>query len=159
MSTKLLNVPIQRQKEGYCGPQALAAVLHYYGDHISVDALARLCKTTSTEGTEPENLVGATKSRGFRAQTKLWAEIKDLESAVRRKRPPIVLWFSETEGHYSVVVGLNRREVFLADPELGAVRTFPRNVFRRLWFDFSTDGPEKHSRLYARWMMTVEPQR
>lgn len=92
-----------------------------------------------------------------RARAGRWAELRDLQAALRSSLPPIVLWFSESEGHYSVVVGLDRRQVVLADPEIGGLRRLPRNVFRRVWFDFSTSGPECGATLYARWMMVVEP--
>lgn len=90
---------------------------------------------------------------------KRWAELSDLAASVRAGLPPLVLWFSEVEGHYSVVVGLDRQNVFLADPELGRVRRLPRRVFRQVWFDFATSGPEKGAKLYARWMLVVKPER
>ena len=40
------------------------------------------------------------------------------------------------EGHYSVAVGLDDENVYLQDPEIGALRVFTRRDFMRVWFDF-----------------------
>lgn len=155
---KLLNVPVIRQTRGLCGPYALAAVLRFYGRTISLKELVRLSGATRQHGTPPEGLLRAARRLGFSARSKRWAEIGDLTQAVSRGTPPLVLWFSIDEGHYSVVVGVDRTHVDLVDPELGRTRKIPRDAFRRTWFDFSTSGPEKGARLYARWMLLVEPK-
>lgn len=156
---KRFSVRIPRQPPGLCGPYTLAAVLRFHGDRVSFARLVRLCRATRVRGTMPENLAAAARARGFRTRVKRWAELSDLATALRRGLPPMVLWFSADEGHYSIVVGLDRRFVWLADPELGRVRRMPRDVFRRVWFDFSTSGPEKTSRLYPRWMLVIEPKK
>lgn len=154
----LLRVPIEREQPGLCGPYALRAVLKFHGDRVSLAALVRLSRATRGSGTTPENLAAAARARGFRTRVRAWAELADLAAELRRRLPPIVLWFSGDEGHYSAVVGLDRRYVVLADPELGRVRKLPRDVFRRVWFDFSTSGPEKGAKLFARWMLVIEPR-
>lgn len=152
------RLPIRRERPGLCGPYTLAAVLRFHGDRVSLAELMRLCRATRARGTSPRDLAAAARARGFRTRVQEWAEMSNLAAALRRGLPPIVLWFSGDEGHYSAVVGLDRQSVSLADPELGRVRRLPRDAFRRVWFDFSTSGPEKASRLYARWMLVVEPK-
>ena len=148
---------VSRERPGLCGPFALAALLRFYGDRVSLPTLARLCRATRARGTTPDHLATAARARGFQVRTKRWADIADLARVLHRGLPPIVLWFSEDEGHYSIVVGLDPRSVALADPELGRIRRLSRQMFRRVWFDFSTSGPEKGATLYARWMLVVEP--
>lgn len=155
----LLRVPVEREQPGLCGPYALRAVLKFHGDRVSIATLTQLCRATRARGTTPERLAAAARARGFRTRVNAWADFDGLAGSLRRGLPPIVLWFSEDEGHYSAVAGLDRTSIALADPELGRVRKMPRNVFRRVWFDFSTSGPEKTSRLYARWMLVVEPKK
>ncbi len=154
----LLPVRAHIQSPGDCGPRALESVLTYFGRSVPLRTIRVLCKTTRARGTTPENLVRAARALGFHPLVIEWAELHDLADAVRKRLPPLVLWFSENEGHYSAVAGINRRFVYLADPEIGAVRRLPAETFRRVWFDFSTNGPEKRSRLYARWMMMLEPR-
>ena len=156
---KALPVRVEREQPGLCGPYALAAVLRFHGDRVPITTLAKLARATRAHGTMPEHLVAAARARGFRTRIRRWADLNNLAAALRRRLPPIVLWFSEDEGHYSVVAGLDRRFVTLADPELGGTRKIARSVFCRVWFDFSTSGPEKHSTLYARWMLVVEPRK
>jgi len=55
---------------------------------------------------------------------------------LERKIPVIVDWFSVDEGHYSAVVGINNKNIYLQDPELGKVRKLKINDFKRIWFDF-----------------------
>lgn len=155
----LFSLPLQRERPGLCGPYTLAAVLRFHGYRTSIRKLTRLCQATRAQGTAPEHLAAAARACGFRAQETSWADFRDLAAALRRGLPPIVLWFSETEGHYSVVAGLNRASIALADPQWGKVRRMSRSTFRRIWFDFSTSGPERSSRLYARWMLVVAPRR
>lgn len=158
MSLRRLEVPIAKQAPSMCGPYALAAVLRYYGDRVSVSRLIHLTKATVEDGTEPENMVAAARARGFHVFVRAWAELNDLEEALRHQQPPIVLWFSVDEGHYSVVVAVSKRFLYLADPEYGRIHRLPRDVFRRTWFDFDTSEYELHTRVYARWMMVVEPK-
>jgi len=154
---KLLSVPVRKQTAGACGPYALASVLKYLNVPVTIARLSKLTKMTRRYGTPPGNMVRAVQRLGFQVRFKEGAELKDLQNALKKKLSPIVLWFSEDEGHYSAVVGMDRWFVYLADPELGRVRKLRRAMFRRVWFDFVTSGPEKHSRLYTRWMMVVEP--
>ena len=64
----------------------------------------------------------------------------------------IVDWFSENDGHYSVVTRATRSEVTLMDPERG-YRTLPRSVFERVWFDFDDQPPE--GRLRRRTLIEI----
>ena len=60
--------------------------------------------------------------------------------------PVIVNWFTRgrsdygdsqvPDGHYSVVVGLDKANIYLQDPEIGKMRTLDRDDFMRVWFDF-----------------------
>lgn len=148
------------QREGLCGPYALTTVLRHHGDRVSERTIERLARATHEHGTTPAGMARAARARGFRVRTKQWADFSDLAKEVRRGVPPIVLWFSESEGHYSIVTGMTKRSLLLVDQGArGVIRKIPRDVFRRVWFDFSTSGPEKHARLYGRWMMVVEPKK
>lgn len=156
---KLLPVAVRKQTASACGPYALESVLRYLKIPVTITRIKKLTKMTRRRGTAPDNMTRAAQKLGFRVRVKEWAELQDLRSALKKNLPPIVLWFSEHEGHYSAVVGMDRRFVYLADPEFGRIRKLAAETFRRVWFDFSTSGPEKHSRLYARWMMILKPPR
>ncbi len=65
-------------------------------------------------------------------------------------------WFSGDDGHYSVVVGIDRKYIHLQDPELGKVRSLDIPTFRRVWFDFPGDMLHSHRDLILRRMIVVE---
>ncbi len=62
--------------------------------------------------------------------------------------PVIVDWFSHgtepvkgntANGHYSVVIGVDDKDIYLLDPEDGKERAFKHDEFLRVWFDWEKD--------------------
>lgn len=154
----MLKVKPHRQSHGFCGPATLKMVLAYYGVDRSERALARLAGATREFGVDAPGLMRAARALGFRARVRDHATFSDIRRyVIDRKMPVIVDWFSADEGHYSVVVHVDRRHIYLQDPELGRVRKMRRGDFRRIWFDFSTDYLRKKRDLQLRRMIVVEP--
>lgn len=84
--------------------------------------------------------------------------LKDLDTEVNRElRPVIVNWFSEDDGHYSVVVGIDEENVYLADPDVGYLRALRIDIFQRVWFDFQGDYIRTPEDLILRWMIVLYP--
>ena len=139
---QLLQVKPFRQAPGYCGPAALKMVLEYFGIHKSERELARLTGATREKGVEASGLVQAARILGCNTRIKNNATFADIRVYLKRKIPIIVDWFSVDDGHYSVVVGMNQRKIYLQDPEIARVRAMNLLTFKRLWFDF----PHNHLR-------------
>jgi len=72
--------------------------------------------------------------------------------------PVIVDWFSADEGHYSVVVHIDKRFAYLNDPELARVRKIDVNTFERVWFDFESDYLRTPKDLILRRMIVICPK-
>lgn len=153
---KHLDVKTKNQTSGYCGPMCLKMVLAYFGCHVSEARAAKLSSATRRYGVEAKGLVKAARAVGFRATVKDKATFRDIENHLMRGIPVIVDWFSGDDGHYSVVTGLTKSTIYLADPELGRVRKLSRSVFRRVWFDFSYDYPRSPRELIIRRMIVVQ---
>jgi ABC-type bacteriocin/lantibiotic exporter with double-glycine peptidase domain len=129
-----------------CGPASLKIVLEYYGINKSEDELAQLCKAKKGLGTDDKGIETATEKIGFKVKIKNNSSFKDIEKWLKKDVPVIVDWFtrgrtdygdsSTADGHYSVVMGLDDKFIYLQDPELGAMRKITRNDFMRVWFDF-----------------------
>jgi len=61
--------------------------------------------------------------------------------------PVIVDWFTRgrkdygdsdvADGHYSVVMRLDDKDIYLQDPEIGRMRKLDREDFMTVWFDFT----------------------
>jgi predicted double-glycine peptidase len=133
----MLKVLPFRQKPGYCGPASLKIVLGYYGVKKSEKSLVALSGCSMSNGVEAEYLLRAAKKLGLQGFIKDLAEINDLRLYVNEKKVPVIVdWFDGTDGHYSVVVGLDRENIYLQDPSLGHARALKLTTFRRVWFDF-----------------------
>jgi hypothetical protein len=114
------HVPFVPGDPGACGPAALSSLLAYWGDPVSVDAIARALARPSLAGVLPLDLARFADdrvsrpppepSRGVTLEaTEAIGSIDWLRGEVRRDRPVIVfldLGFGPwRRGHFVVVVG------------------------------------------------------
>ncbi|MDO8486404.1 MAG: cysteine peptidase family C39 domain-containing protein [Candidatus Staskawiczbacteria bacterium] len=147
MKNKLLKVkPFRETFRGGCGPASLKIVLDYYGIKKSEKELFKMCRTSRELGTPIENIKKVAESLGFKIKIKNNSTFKDIEYWINKKVPVIVDWFTRgrndykdsdiADGHYSVVVGLDNKFIYLQDPELGKIRKLKRDDFMIVWFDF-----------------------
>lgn len=133
----MLKVSPFRQKPGYCGPASLKIVLGYYGVKKTEKSLVALSGCSASNGVEAPDLLKAAKKLGLKGFIRDFAEIKDLRFYVSKKKVPVIVdWYDATDGHYSVVVGLDRENIYLQDPSLGQARALKLKTFKRVWFDF-----------------------
>jgi ABC-type bacteriocin/lantibiotic exporter with double-glycine peptidase domain len=136
----MIKVKLFKQSKGYCGPASLKMVLSAYGINKSEDFLAELTKSSRTKGCKEENMVKAAKEFGLDGYVKQKSSMKEIKRLVNRGIPVIVDWYSPEEaGHYSVVVGFNGNNLYLADPHFGKVRKHKINEFEERWFDVVRD--------------------
>ncbi|HLC95086.1 MAG TPA: C39 family peptidase [Patescibacteria group bacterium] len=149
---------------GMCGPASLKIVLAYYGVHKSEKELARLCQHSKKLGVTNEQMEQAARSLGFRVTVKYQSTFKDIEQWLQKKVPVIVDWMTRgradapasevAEGHSSVVVGLDDKYIYLQDPEIGALQTFTRHNFMKVWFDFKGEYIQPDE-LVIRYIMAI----
>lgn len=151
----MLPVISFRQTPGYCGPACLHMVFDYYGLSATEKQIAKKAHSTTKLGTTGENMVHAAKLYGFKAFLKDGTSLKDIKTYLNKKIPVIVDWFSTDEGHYSVVVGLDEKNIYLQDPQLGTLRSMDRKTFFRVWFDFDTEFLKSKNDLVLRRMIVV----
>ena len=131
---------------GMCGPATMKMVLAYYGIEKSEKELARLMRHSEELGTTTEDAVRVAKQFGFEVKIKRNTSFADLEKWLDKKVPVIVDWFTRcrrdygdseiSDGHYSVVAGLDDEYIYLQDPEIGKIRKLKRDDFKKVWFDF-----------------------
>jgi uncharacterized protein len=147
---KLLPLPLTRQAYTFdCGPDALQSVLMYYGEEYLLSELMEKCHTTS-EGTNPRDIVRVAHELGFEAEVKENLTIEDLKKSVDNKVPVIIdcqAWrdgedlekpWSEVwdSGHYMSVIGVDDKYVYFMDPSLlGSRGVIPRKEFEERWHD------------------------
>ena len=146
MPLNVLPIKPFREKPGMCGPASLQMVLEYYGVKKSEKELALLCDTSPELGTSAEKIKYAAESLGFKVEIKENSTFEDIQHWIDKKVPIIVDWFTRggdnytdsdiADGHYSVVVGLDKQYIYLQDPEIGRVRKIKKDDFLKVWFDF-----------------------
>lgn len=152
----MLNVKPFRQTSGFCGPASLKMVLEYYGVKKSEKDLARLSDATSAKGVGAEGLLKAANLLGFKGFFKDFSDIKDIETYVIKKKIPVIVdWFSTDDGHYSVVMYIDQKKIYLQDPDIGRLRTMDLDTFKRVWFDFPGDFLRLKDNIIIRRMIVI----
>lgn len=133
----MLDVKPVRQTPSHCGPACLKMVFDYYGKEVSEKEIAKAAKTTIKEGTSIENMARAAKHFGFNAEHKENSSVKEMHKLVIRKKIPVIAnLFAEDEGHYTVIVGIDKDNIYMIDPEEGYRKKYSLEVFKRIWFGF-----------------------
>jgi ABC-type bacteriocin/lantibiotic exporter with double-glycine peptidase domain len=144
---KHLNIkPFQETLyKGMCAPASLKIVLSFYGIEKSESELAKNCNTNNL-GTDDIGLKNTAELLGFKVSIKNNSSFNDIEKWIDKKVPVIVNWFTRgrtdytdsavSDGHYSVVEGIDDKYIYLQDPEIGKIRKIKKNDFMTVWFDF-----------------------
>jgi len=142
-------------------------VLAYFGVEISERLIARACNASPASGTTGTDLVKGAQRLGLKAQIIDRASFATIGKWLRRGVPVIVDWMSTVAsrptrtsmacGHYSVVYGLNQKDILLQDPAVGP-RRISRNKFLTVWFDFQDVFPQHTRDLIIRRVIVAAPK-
>lgn len=130
--------PYKQKKAGFCGPAVLKIVFSFYGINKTEEELGKICGTSAEKGTNISGLKKAADFFGFKFFIKDLADFKDIQYFIKRKTPVIVDWFSVDEGHYSVAIGFDNKNIYLADPEFSETRKIDKKYLK----EFGLISPE-----------------
>ncbi len=121
-------------------------VLDYWNIRRSEEEVASACNRDPELGTDDSSLKKAAESYGLKVEIENDASFDSIQHWLGQRVPVIVNWFTRgrvdytnddvSDGHYSVVVGLDDTHIYLQDPEIGSLRKLARDDFMRVWFDF-----------------------
>lgn len=152
---------------GYCGPASLKMILEYWGAEHSEEEIALRCKRDPELGTDDESIKTAAESYGFEVEIENNASFEAIEQWLQRGVPVLVNWFTRgrsdysdeevPDGHYSVVVGLDTKNIYLQDPETGGLRVLDRDDFMRVWFDFKPAYISSWGDMIIRQLIAIFP--
>ena len=154
----MLKIKSFRQTAGLCGPASLKIVMDYYGVSISEAKIAKLGGSSIKKGTPIKGLIKAAKHFGFKSFSKKNSSFSDIKYFIKKGIPVIIDWFLEDEGHYSVVVDINKKSIVLMDPSLAGKRKIALEKFLRLWFDFPGKLIKTPKDLILRQILVVTPR-
>lgn len=151
----MLKLKPFKETPGHCGPASLKIVLEYFGIIKIEKELARMCGLTKA-GTKTKNMLKTAKKFGLKGFIKDFSDIKDIKKWVIDKKIPVIVdWFLEDDGHASVVVDIDSKNIYLLDPRIGKIRKLNLKIFKRIWFDFPGDFIKSKNQLILRRMMVV----
>ncbi len=163
-SLPLLAVPDVRQSNGYaCGASALQAILAYWGIEEREDRLVARLHSTPEAGTHPLDILRVAREFGLTADLREGLDLADLDRALAAGTTVIVdlqAWRGETalpwsktwdDGHYMVLLGADRENLYFEDPSLlGARGLIPRQEFVDRWHDYEGEPPlDPTDRMYV----------
>ena len=143
-----------------CGPAVLKMILEFYGIKKSEIELANIAGTTKKAGTEISQLQKTFRHFGLKTQIKINSTYADLYKYFKKGIPVIVGWYTRgkkedpdnimADGHYSVVIGLDKKFIYLQDPEIGGIRKLTRNGFLVVWLDYYGEYPKTKKDIFLR---------
>jgi len=168
--------PIYKQllSDNSCGPRSILMVADYFeqerGRKLFACEWSRVLEVTMRndlvrdEGTRREDLIRGLRVAGFKVRRiETGKGIRDRGALMRavRKDHPVVLWCIITHDgkkapHYAVLVGMDRENLFLADPY--PHRATPKNPFRVIpWQEFESPRWRKGTIVWGlgRWAVEV----
>ncbi|MEI6296405.1 MAG: C39 family peptidase [bacterium] len=130
-----------------CGPASLKIVLNYYGIDKTEKEIAKIAGLVKGIGVDDKGIVKAVEFFGLKAEIKNECDFKDIENWLKKGVPVIVDWFTRgrsdyddsevADGHYSVAFGIDDKNIYLQDPEIGHERKIDKEDFMKVWFDFT----------------------
>ncbi|MGZ3699302.1 MAG: C39 family peptidase [Bdellovibrionota bacterium] len=160
-----LPVPIIAQATSWsCGPAALLGVLYYWNVYDGTEKkLYAMMDTNHKDGTEPGKIAEVAQKFGLQAEFRHELTIADLKNALAEGTTPILdiqAWRSEKstkpwrdnwdDGHYVVLVGLDRQFAYFMDPSAHAGYGFiPIPELLDRWHDYEDRHGYKEFNLQA----------
>lgn len=126
---RLRDSQIVKQDQDFsCGAASLATLLNaFYGQKVTEEALLKAMDKGDGQASF-DDMARALPRFGFKAQgfAASWEQLTKL------KMPVVVYVRYRKDDHFSVLRGISRNTVWLADPSLGN-RTFSRTQFLEMW--------------------------
>ncbi len=143
------GVPFYRQKEGSCGPAALASVLSFWGYQASLEQITAKVYLPELRGTLPMDMENYMRDAGFET-TSSAGTIDELKGYIRRDVPAICLldlgFGLYRQPHYVTVLGFDDvKAVLIIHDGSEANRVISYDVFEKEW------------RRAGHWMLTARP--
>ncbi|MDQ3812752.1 MAG: cysteine peptidase family C39 domain-containing protein [Armatimonadota bacterium] len=116
-----------------CGPAALATLLHYYLNiPTTAEEMTRLTKPHRQTGTSLLALEEAATAKGCAADS-FRMSLDTLQEQLTTYPIPLIVRTLNPEPHFSVLLGMERDYVYLADPAIGNT-LLRKQAFLRRWY-------------------------
>jgi hypothetical protein len=122
----VLDVPFVPQRERDCGPAALAMVLGFWGEPVTLVELTQRLFQPGLNGTLPLDLLLEARRRGYTAR-QLRGDLDTLRATLSAGRPLLVFLDVGPAGwaprwHFAVAIGLDQEAVVLHSAQTPGIR-------------------------------------
>ncbi|MCX6286606.1 MAG: C39 family peptidase [Bacteroidetes bacterium] len=138
----------QQTTEYTCGPAAALTLLHYYGRSGDEMTIAKEMGTSTTTGTNPEQMVNWLQKNSFKVSSGEGGSLELIRSNLEKKIPTLIEW-SDWGGHWVLAVGYDTRNtenpmddvIVFADPydrhddRNDGIDWFNAQRFYYMWYD------------------------
>ena len=142
------------EREGQCGVATLKMLLKKFGIEKTTEEIHELLEFKNN-GTSAEQMVSAAQKAGLNAFVMESGTIGILKSFTDIGFPVAVDWFSEDDGHWSIITKVTDKSVWMIDPEGARIRRFTHEKFLRIWFDYHHEYPLHSMDFVIRQMVII----
>jgi ATP-binding cassette subfamily B protein len=150
----VIKTPSIIQLPNHCGPACLAILAQYFGIETTQERIA-IAAGTAENGTTLAGMLDGARYLGLKARYQDNTTFQEIRELLQQGILPIVDWFIEVTGHYSIVVGLTNDSILLRDPLIAKIREIPLDEFEQIWFDYHGPRPEADG-FFVRRIIVVE---
>lgn len=169
------NFPDVYQSNDYiCGASAVQSILMYYGIFDTEINIAKKFGTTKQFGTSPEQILTGFKDKDYDLDVTLKENttLNDLQNNIDNQIPTMVAiqaWLANyppsdwnktwEDGHWVVVIGMDKDNVYFEDPSLeGKIGKIARSEFIKRWHDYTGKSPccNNDDKVYKQLSITVK---
>ena len=136
-----------KQKPSCCGPASLVIALSYFHIHVSQDEMIKAARTTVEEGTFHSGIIRALAKYRCGYLEGCANSVEYLKMGIRGGFPIIVGWYKEDpppDDHYSVVYRINRKWIWLIDPEEPFPVKMDIKKFEKNFYDYDKNGEKTY---------------
>lgn len=162
MKKNIIYIKPFRQTPDFCGPACVKMIAQRDGVLITEKEAIKLTGATKERGASGNDLKRALEKLGYHVFSKENGTPKDslddLRYYINRGIPVIVDWFCEHDGHYSIVVGIDKTDegnIVLRDPSFWRIRKMPIKEFMGVWLDYPGDYPKIKNDIILRFMLVA----
>ncbi len=134
---KIDGVPRIKQITNYCGPAALASVLHYCGESITQQEVGKIVYDPIDRATNGADMLLYARNKGYSAYS--WnSSIIDAKQKISSGAPVLVLQqnsVKDTSGHYRVLTGYDDSlsKFYVMDPYYDDITELSYAQCEKLW--------------------------
>jgi predicted double-glycine peptidase len=146
----MLSVPFFKQDTNYsCGPATILMIFQFYGKIFSEEKLIEKLNTRKETGTCHQAMIELAKDEGFYVYENNESSLDEIKSFINKKVPVIVHYTepANDEGHYSVLIGIDKNKIILNDPWNGEKFKINIEEFEKRWKDDKRNS--------KKWLMVV----